>query len=445
MPWKPWENRGCSLDGKGIVSGEANSSNAIETLLHKIGYVSFFLRIVPAVPADPPAPSTHPLKTADPAVREAFGTFVLPPLAALVEARLSVLPDSEALRALPPDERNQLGKKYTRRGMALLNLEEAGVLPEALECFERAIRLRTHLPLEEEPWYRWGLTAGWMNRADVLTRQGRLDDALLSYDIALKHLQLLPMDMEVAFSWRLGLAWMSRGLVLQARDGEAGLPEARACLERALTVLTPDVEAGHALHRVTRGCCRVNLAALLLEGEIAQPREAQQAALDALEDLRADEAAEAGAAGAGLKARHRYCQATALLLEAPAVQAAEADAWIMQATDFVEEALLLAERWQGRLDLGDLTLQLFRFGCRIYLAYQPQFLGEFVVDTLERHHAGLTGSDAFHQAGMEALQLAGEVLRQRGPTDLGLTRVDDLLVLLAKLESAARKVRAMGG
>ena len=53
---------------------------------------------------------------------------------------------------------------------------------------ERAIELRRSLPLEGNPWYRYVLAAGWMNRGDALTRLGspeNLVEAVRSYDEAL--------------------------------------------------------------------------------------------------------------------------------------------------------------------------------------------------------------------------------------------------------------------
>ncbi|MES2597795.1 MAG: tetratricopeptide repeat protein [Verrucomicrobiota bacterium] len=337
------------------------------------------------------------------------------------------------------EERHAQANQWTQRGIALLSAPVSRDLLEALGCFDEAIRLREHLPLETQPWYRWGLTAGWMNRADALSRLGRAEEALVAYDRALVHLQQLPLEMEPAFRWRLGLAWMNRALTLHdlgADHDEAALASLDAAIE-ALShpALTTPRDQG------TLGCAWMNRAALLMEKEPARPREALEAVMKALPCLAPLERTDLVAADAALKARHLSCQAIATLLETPPVPVDEADDWIMTATDQLEEALALADFWQSRADFSATTLQLFRFGCRIYLAFQPHFLGEFMLDVL-RPRPDRVISEEFHMAAAEGLQHAAEILRQRGPTDLGMKRVDDLLLVLEKLDAAAQQIRA---
>lgn len=336
------------------------------------------------------------------------------------------------------EESHALANDWTQSGIRLLAANDPVKLDEALACFEAAIQLRADLPLDSHPWYRWGLTAGWMNLAEVFSRLGRFDEALSAYDHALDHLQKLPLDMEPAFRWRLGLVWMKRALTQQSLGHHATACES---LEKSIRVLShPTMTTVRDLG--TLGCAWMNHAAMLMESEPPQPVETQESAQKALACLRPFEKTDAVAAEAAIKARHRYCQATAYLLETPPVDAASADNWIMTATDAVEEALSLAAHWQQQgVHFSDVPLQLFRFGCRIYLAYQPQFLGEFMLDVL-RPEGGRSASDAYFEAASEALKHAAEILRERGPTDFGLTRLDALLQVLARLEAAARQIQA---
>jgi hypothetical protein len=114
--------------------------------------------------------------------------------------------------------------------MALLEQGDSASLQKALACFEEAILLREALPLADNPLYRWGLTAGWMNRGDALTRLGgqdRLTEALRCYDIAISHLHQLPLQADPVFRWRLGVAWINRGHTEQAGETQGSLQRDR--------------------------------------------------------------------------------------------------------------------------------------------------------------------------------------------------------------------------
>jgi len=76
-----------------------------------------------------------------------------------------------------PDDRNAVAKVWMKRGIALLSANDAAALSASLHCFEQALAIRRELPLEESPWFRWLLTACWMNRGDVLTRLGNPETA----------------------------------------------------------------------------------------------------------------------------------------------------------------------------------------------------------------------------------------------------------------------------
>jgi tetratricopeptide (TPR) repeat protein len=340
---------------------------------------------------------------------------------------------------MPDEERHSLANHLTQEGIGLLAIADDKALSHALHCFEQAVHLRSGLPLDEQPWYRWGLTAGLMNQADVLARMGQHGEALASYDRAIEHLQQLPLELEPGFRWRLGLAWMNRGLTLQSR-GQEHLGAALASVDEAIQTLNhPSLTT--ARDQGTLGCAWLNRAAMLMGMAPARPDEAQEAATQALLRLQPFEQTDLIAAEASLKARHRYCHATATLLETPPVNSDSADAWILAAEDHVEEALALVDLWRGQGDFSEIALELFRFGCRIYLAFQPQFLGEFMLDVL-RPDLDRQREEAFYEAAEESLVLAAEVLRHRGIDALGSKRVEDLLEMLAKLESATRQIHA---
>lgn len=377
------------------------------------------------------------------------------------------LPHSPLLTGLPPDfpalegaeQRHELATAVTQRGLALLSSGPPEALPEALCCFETAIVLRRDLPLEQSPWFRWGLSAGWMNRGDALARMGSaeaLAESVRSYDEALAHLQQMVPVEGMNVQGRHVLAWMNRAVPLRAQGSAESRAQALHSLEQAQSLLDA---AASAVDPLTRATVAVNRAALLLELTPPRREEAMQVAEAALQDCADHEQKDALAAETGLKARHAWCYAVALLLEEPPLEldTRVADEWIHRATDRVEEALTLSSHWLAQAAqagpaaasfaaaLEALRLELFRYGCRIYLAYQPHFMAEFLLDVLDPERgSSLAGQTAaLHHAGVEALALAAEVLKRRGPLDFGLKKMDRLLEVLQGLSVAAERIKKL--
>lgn len=350
-----------------------------------------------------------------------------------------------------PEDRNAVAKVWMQRGIALLSADSVAALPEALNCFESALAIRRELPIEGSAWFRWLLTACWMNRGDVLTRLGgaeRLIEAVRSFDEAIFHLERLPLEADPQYRGRLALAWMNRALALRAQAQSAALDEAVISLGRAKSVLEEGVTAERPMNTTMLATLMINRAALMLE--LAPPRmlEAMQDAEVALTLCRPTEKVILQAAEIGLKARHVFCHAVALLLETTSVDTTRADDWIMQATDKVDEAMHLTACWEHKgtaPHFSALRLELFRYGCSMLLAYQPHFLAEFLLDVLdpERGSPLLAKSEGLCQVGLEALDQAAAVLRRRGPLDLGLQGVDRLLEVLESLNQAAERIKKL--
>ncbi|HEY8966677.1 MAG TPA: hypothetical protein VIM58_09550, partial [Candidatus Methylacidiphilales bacterium] len=70
--------------------------------------------------------------------------------------------------------RNEEASAWMHRGMDVLAeaAPSASKLEEAVGHFDRAIALRRTLPLAENPFFRYGLSAGWINRGDAFARIG---------------------------------------------------------------------------------------------------------------------------------------------------------------------------------------------------------------------------------------------------------------------------------
>lgn len=348
---------------------------------------------------------------------------------------------------LPPEleETAACAKTWMKRGMALLSADNPAVLPEALHCFDEALLLREKLPFQQSVWYRWLLTACWMNRGDVLTRLATpqtLAEAVRSFDEAILHLGFLPLDDDPQYRGRLVLAWMNRSLALRAQNNAEALLEALVSLDRAEKALFVDKCAPDLSLRAS---ILLNRAALLLEIPVPRPLEALRDSRALLEMTRPTETTDKLAAELGLKARHVFCRAVATLLETPPVDITQADEWILQATDEVDEALQLTAVWEKRgapKSLLILRHDLFRFGCRMYLAWQPHFLAEFLLDVVDPEHGSSLHTPAkdVRESALATLSLAAEQIRHRGPLDLGLKGMDRLLEVLDSLNQAAERI-----
>ncbi|MEZ5385849.1 MAG: hypothetical protein R3F13_10065 [Prosthecobacter sp.] len=357
------------------------------------------------------------------------------------------LPDLCTLSA-EQQEHAARAKTCMKRGIALLSSDRRENLPEALRCFDEALQLRQRLPVGESVWFRWLLTACWMNRGDVLTRLGstqNLADAVSSFDEAIQHLERLPLDDDPQYRGRLVLAWMNRAVALRSQGNADALNDALISLDCAHEALLAGTRAPDLSLRAS---VMMNRAALLLELPSPRPLEAMNDAERLLEMCRPTETTEALAAELGLKARHVFCRAVAVLLETPPVDTTHADEWILRATDKVDEAMHLIAHWekQGAPEvLLTLRNELFRFGCHMYLAWQPHFLAEFLLDVLDPDRGSPlhSAADDLHSAALEMLELAAAELSRRGPLDLGLQGMDRLLGVLESLKEAGERIQKL--
>jgi tetratricopeptide (TPR) repeat protein len=336
--------------------------------------------------------------------------------------------------------RDTLANVWTNRGITLLT-GDAEALAEAVDDFDQAIALRSTLPLAENPWYRYGLTSGWMNRADALTRLGgpaKLDEAVRSYDEALVHLRELPAGENPLFRKRLAIAWVNRGLTLLTRGTAPALTEALRSFDEAIASLGP--ATGHPeLHLILAGAW-MNRGNTLLRVTPPAAFDARGAASSALMLVAEHEAREVIAAEIGFKARHIRCQAIAQILPVAGDAWEAPDQLVADATDTVDEGLALARQWElrGETRFRPLACELFRFGARVYQQHQPHFLVEFLVESLDPEQSPGAPSDLreMHTAAAEALWQALRDLQQEGFKTLHTPRFEELLAQLKELRIA---------
>ncbi len=290
-------------------------------------------------------------------------------------------------------DRNEAASVWMHRGMDLAESGSPGVLDEAIRCFDEAIALRRTLPLAGNPLYRYGLSAGWINRGDAWARRedtdalDALDEAIRSYGEALALLETLPLRENPLYPRRLAIARLNQGVALQRRQGAGDLAGAAAAFRHALDVLgkfpgfAPDHPQLHA-------AAWSNLAGALAAAGGTPLDDARAAARHALDLARPSEADDATSAETALAARQTLCR---LAVRDLAGNRPLSDALAAEATDAVEEALDAIGRWRARgvARLAARGPEIVRLGCRIYGSAQPRFLAEFLVD-----HLGLGNAEA---------------------------------------------------
>ncbi|TDU72867.1 hypothetical protein EI77_01333 [Prosthecobacter fusiformis] len=341
----------------------------------------------------------------------------------------SLMPDT-------PSDIHAEASRWTLHGISLLEKGDHDSLQQAQICFEHAIALRENLSLEENPLFRWGLTAGWMNRGDVLTRLGgpeRLQEALGSYDIAIAHLHQLPLDRDPVFRWRLCVAWMNRGVTEQAVK-EAGAHErALRCFDKAIETMHGHESSERADYQQVQASAWMNRANELLQSSLPAWLSAVEAARHSLDHCRHLDEKDLVGREAGIKARHTLCRALASLLEAPSVDSDQAEAWILEATDAVEDVMRLT---QADPHFQQIREEMFHFGCRMYRAFQPHFLAGFLDDGMMA--GGM--SEEMRQAAREALAQAAFQIQQENLAGYTPSRLDRLLHTLQSLSEAGEKL-----
>jgi tetratricopeptide (TPR) repeat protein len=280
--------------------------------------------------------------------------------------------------------KNQLASDWMHRGMDLANENSEATLEQAVRCFDEAIALRRTLPLDENHFFRYGLSAGWINRGDAMMRFGTnrsLAEAVKSYDEALILLESLPLKENALYPRRLAIAWINRGFALQKQEAPHDLWEATACFREAIEVLESP-EANEVTDRASLlAGAWINLAEAFMSSDQEDAETIRSAARKALALVLPSERLDLVSAEIGSKGRHLLCR---LAVRDIAGKRPLSKPSASEATDAVDETLALVRHWklQGQGKLPTLALEIFRFGCRLYENSQPHFLAEFLTECL---------------------------------------------------------------
>jgi tetratricopeptide (TPR) repeat protein len=340
------------------------------------------------------------------------------------------------------DAVNRAASVLMKRGIALLNENSRASLPEAIGNFERAIEMRSGLPLDMDPLFRYGLAAGCMNLGDALTRSGaaeHLAEAVKSYDAALEVLKGLRLEENPLFTRRVAIAWQNRGLTLHAQKNEV---EAEVSLEKAIEIL--QAAQGIEDRDFLLATARLNLANLLAGMKSTEAAErARSAARAAVGFSRANEMQDAAMAEVGLKARYAWCKAAWRLLSVKGLTDAARDELLAEATDAVDNGMVLARKWRPQFDF--LAPNLFSYGTHIYQKYQPQFLSEFLLENLdtERSAGAFVNDAAMHKLAWESLRRAFHNLQSDGFKTFDTPGHEQALELLQELRLVEDRLEAL--
>ena len=270
------------------------------------------------------------------------------------------------------DDINAQASVLMKQGIRLL---DAGAPAEALPFFEQALELRQQLPASN-PIYAFGLAACWLNRGDALKHRGdpeSIAEAIRSYDAGIAAMEPLALDSDPRFPRRLAIGHQNRGLLhlSQGRVDAAisDLHKGIGVLERSESATIEDRH--YLLAAAWLNVATARAAAPDGDSQLA----ARHAAHRAVDLAAALEDSHAQFADVGLRARHVICRT---LIDRLSGAAPLHD--VHEATDAVDDGLRVARAWaqRGHSEFAALADDLFRFGERVYAAYQPQHLQEFI-------------------------------------------------------------------
>ena len=338
------------------------------------------------------------------------------------------------------EQRDERANERLLRGLALLEENTPASLREAVGCFDEAIELRTVLPLAANPWFRYGLIAGWMNRGDALTRLGSADDlseALRCYDEALTHLRELPMNESPLFIKRLAIAWLNRGFTLMKQatpvSGTGAVESFREARAAARNFFSANPVAGAVL----LAGAWMNLANALVQLSPPEADDARKATNEALKLCRPTEPNDPSVAEVGFKARHILCQALARLLTEDGLPPTQRDALVAEAAEAVDDGMALARQWEARgaNQFRSQAADLFHFGCRVYQTHQPHFLTEFLLENLDpaRSDGAFANDLQMHSSARDALWHSLAAFQREGFKAVNTPRFAAMLERLREL------------
>lgn len=313
-------------------------------------------------------------------------------------------------------------------------------LASAVKSYEAAITLLRALPTESER-VRNGLAIALMNRGNALQKQPdpvALDSAVSSYDEAIVLLQTLPLEHSAMDRNTLGAAWMNRGHAQLARNEPASLIESLQSFREAIRVLKTLPLDGAAPFRMNLSAALMNESNALLKSQ--DPVRALASATAAVAVTTPSEELDPVLADIGLKARRAACEALGQRLFFASQRGEPTQELAEQAIDLVEEALVVARRWesQGHHQFRYIAARLYRFGAQLYAAQHPDFIAEFLLEHVDpaRSAGAMAETEEFYLIAAEALTRVRQDLEARRAAFLDTPETNRLLQRFRDLRDA---------
>ncbi|HEU5080719.1 MAG TPA: tetratricopeptide repeat protein [Opitutaceae bacterium] len=244
----------------------------------------------------------------------------------------------------------------------------------------------------------------WMNIGNIQQKLGDPKAGIAAYDTSLENLsRMSPSDTDAAIM--AGALWLNRGSAVQRQNQQETLPEVVRSFQSAIDTLAPlDQSIPHVVH--LGGAARLNLAAALLSGPAPQVETAYGLAQQVVANFANHEAAEPQFADISLRARKMICEIAGFRINNAGTDAQKRSENVGLGTDTAEEALKLTAHWDknGVFGFRGIVGWFLQYALALYARFQPQFLSEFVVETLAGEN---TPADWRSAAELNKMALAG--------------------------------------
>ncbi len=314
---------------------------------------------------------------------------------------------------------------WLRYGQTQESHATAESVANAVQSYRRAIELLAAQPNEQ---VRKELGLAWMNFGNARQKEPdplASEEAVRAYDdaIALLHDDSVPNDSALRNS--IGAAWMNRGHALQRRGLRDGTIAALDSYDQAIALLETLPLNENQFFAINLAAALLNRAQALLALPTPEAIAAHTAGSKALKLVIETARTDPTAADIALKTYHALSAALSHLL------ARNPDAaLIAETSDTIDDALALVRHWetQGVQAIRPFEIVFYRFGARFYLSHQPQFVAEFLLETLTHVAAPgvIADSGELHSIATSTLAQARSDVYNRSllnPNDVRLARM----------------------
>lgn len=253
---------------------------------------------------------------------------------------------------------------------------------DALTAYQLALEIFPPGESANNPNVWRARAVAWMNIGNVQQKLGDGPAAIAAYDTSLENLsRMTPSDTDAAIM--AGALWLNRGSALQRQNQPESLPEIVRSFQSAVDTLVPlDQNIPHVVH--LGGAARLNLAAVLLSGQTPQVDAAYSLAQQVVASFASREAADPQFADISLRARKMICEIAGFRLNNAGADSDKRTENLGLGTDTAEEALKLTAHWDknGVFGFRGVVGWFLQYALALYARFQPQFLSEFVLETL---------------------------------------------------------------